>query len=296
MQVLRSIVVLFFSAAVAIPMNGLLPNHRKLNVDYNDYKSACASNGVGLTLAGATVTTNNLGGVGPDSDPDEIMKIENIGVFNGNSLDIVLSINDNFTYDAVNNRNGLLCELNSNQKPIASNTCGDDYKFGQINLKSNRTTTVVFKIVDHVTGDPVTLPAFVFSIFDVDKGGKTDEIYAVKGWESVVFVDNPNMDITTDASQEPVLCNTSDNCLVAKATEDGGGCNNPTSPMDLSIPPDCDADVEIITTSFMLIFENTDTFEVYMDYPSTKTSGARNMLWAFTSELSEECESDPSLC
>merc|ERR1719401_696723 len=188
-------------------------------------------------------------------------------------------------------KNGLLCEL-TNGKPIASRSCGDDYKFGQINSKPNRASTIVYEIQDHATGQPVTLPAFVVSVFDIDQGKEVTETYVVKGWESAVFVENPVMDISTDGTQE--ACTPGESCLVAASTTLGKGCNNPTSPLNLGVPEDCDDEIDVVRRSFQVTFENTSTFEITMDIGSG--GSGRNMLWGFISQVSQECVQDPLEC
>lgn len=291
MKLLDSILVFLFPIAVAAN-SGLRP--RLLSRRASKF-SACARNDVGLSLENAEISINNLGGAGPDTELDQIIKIENIGKYNKRKLDIEISIKEGADYYGFETRNGLLCGIDENGNPTSSKSCDDNpYPFGQVSLGYGKNTTLVFEIKDHKNGKSVKLPAFIFSVFDIDTGGPTQETYVLKDWSTVQYNEEKEFDLSLDPTDYPEYCDGNEKCLVAKSEHKGHGCDNPYSPMDLGVV-ECKIGnvVNQELRSFQVVYKNKSRFEVVMDFPSTNPSGkdgGRMMVWAFNSHLSHHCE------
>ena len=192
---------------------------RNLVVD-TDAGLACLDEFVDLSFARSTLTVNNLGNQGPELDKEPIMLFEGVGEFNGKTLDLRVSIKDGFDYILANNKNnGVLCHSTSENPDTLS--CNNQADFGQINLAGgDQETVIVFQIQDHATGEPVVLPGFAFSNFDIDHGVK--ERYVIKGWKNALY-DHANTEAYF-SEDEADWCDASETCLYAYSTHMGWGC------------------------------------------------------------------------
>mmetsp|Transcript_9275 Transcript_9275/g.17685 ORF Transcript_9275/g.17685 Transcript_9275/m.17685 type:complete len:549 (-) Transcript_9275:527-2173(-) len=251
----------------------------------------CLAEYVELSLTNSTIITNNLGGKGPFSGPP-VMHFDGVGEYDGKNLHLVVSIKDGSDYVPANSlkNNGMTCFADPQatfSTPDVSCTTGG--AFGQINLKGNKQeTTMVFSIQDD-DGNPVTLPGFAFSAYDIDQGRDVPEEYVVKGWKYALYdAMNQEAFFTEDSD----LCSgVTESCLAAKSKYEGSACDNPVNPMDLEEIV-CDGrTVDRKLRAFMLEFENTAEFEVYFaTHGPTSLSTGRNILFAFESAWETDCE------
>ena len=181
---------------------------------------ACLEEFVDLSFARSTLTINNLGNQGPEFGKDPIMLFSGVGEFDGKVLDLKVSIKDGYGYHLANNKNnGVLCHSTSGNPDTES--CNNQADFGQINLSGgDQETMIVFQIQDQATGEPVVLPGFAFSNFDIDHGVK--ERYVIKGWTNALY-DHDNTEAYFSES-EAGWCDGPENCLYAYSTHKGWGC------------------------------------------------------------------------
>ena len=205
---------LVFAALVSAAAAVVVPSETK----------ECLDQYVELTLANSTIVTNNLGGTGPLSGPP-VMHFDGVGEYDGKNLHLVVSVKQGSAYvpkDTLKN-NGMVCFADPNAQfstPDVSCTTGGS--FGQINLMGNsEETTLVFSIQDD-TGNPVTLPGFAFSAYDIDQGSNVPEEYVVKGWKYALY-DTGSTE--AEFSEDTKLCDgVSETCLYAKSKYVGKAC------------------------------------------------------------------------
>ena len=106
--------------------------------------------------AGASITHNNLGGVGPHTG-DESIKFSNVGTFAGEQIDMVVKIN---TMDADTNYLNHVTDGNqSNWDRDPQNKLSGN--FSQINIKADHQAEVEFCF--YSGGQQFTLEAFSFT-------------------------------------------------------------------------------------------------------------------------------------
>lgn len=246
---------------------------------------SCIDETVNLSFENATLTTNNLGGFGPDTGADPVMLFENVGNYEGKTLDLVVSVKEGSAY-----------------LPNDEDNNGLNGKFGVINLDVNQETTFVFVFNEHGTDMPIVLDGFKVSIYDIDQGGKVSESYVIKGWETALYDDNTDEAIFSETDYD--CATVSGHCLYAKSNQLGKGCDNPTDPMTLSTNFTCkNNSVNQLARSFQVDYLEKSSFELLFRAqlrPDKEGGGGRNALFGFESAWDEYCEDrstpDPRLC
>ena len=231
---------------------------------------------------------NNLAGFGPDG-PDEdvppVFQVANVGMYNDEYIDLVISVTQgdypNMYWADIANQNRLKT----------------DNKVGQINVNELLSPTFLFSF--YVGGSypndpqPVVLPAFKFSIFDIDQSQKLGEEIVIKGWKYALFDHDTDELEISDTTCPPELNPMGENCLYAKSSDLGTGCDNPIDPLVLDSEFDCgDGIVDQFARSFQLEFENKSSFEVFFrsfHLPGKTSTGGRNFNFAFRSAWDELC-------
>jgi len=211
----------------------------------------------------AEVTHNNLGGVGP-GDGDEYVMYKGIGSFNGDPIDMKV-VTHNSDYQA--------------GKPYKT---GLEGKSGQINVKIGSVANMTFTFLDDVTQQPVTLPAFYITIFDLDWGPAGNEVVEVKGYESLALPLDPEFDYEE-----------ANGSIKATSTMQGNACDNPTDPEDLGIVTCKGLTVDTKRRSFSVLFRHQSSFDITFSAPAkkdeVKPDSGRNLQFAGTSALSDQC-------
>jgi hypothetical protein len=258
----------------------------------------CLEEYVQLSLQTATLTANNLGGNGPwDTSGAPEMRYSGIGVVDDKVLDLVVTIKEGSDYNPVNSdNNGMTC-FSTEDSP--NTDCTTDADFGQINLGGeNQEVTFVYTIEDQ-EGNPVVLPGFAFSAFDIDRAANTPETYMIKGWSHALY-DETNTEAEFSLDKPGYCEGVAENCLYAYSTEIGRGCDNPVDAMDLG-PVICPAGKPPVNRklrSFMVEYENTSSFEMYFATTcstcSTGGGGGRNVVFAFESMWQNDCPTPPT--
>ena len=96
---------------------------------------------------------------------------------------------------------------------------------GVVNLKTETETTLSFTFYENGSfpSNPksMVLPAFNFSIFDVDRRKIVTEEYLVEGWEHALYNGKTN-DIHFEETD--ALCSGIGNCLYARSEGNGKQC------------------------------------------------------------------------
>lgn len=157
------------------------------------------------------VTTNNLNGLGPDTDADPVMRFQTCTTKDDRPVDCVITSNKGY-------------------KPSKAEKNGVKGKLGNINLKNNKAATFTVSFVDQQTDQPVTLNEFFFSLFDIDTGN---------GWStdgSVKPAENLEISGYKDLYKLPVE---KEGTIVKKegawsASDHGTEADNPTDPIQLT--------------------------------------------------------------
>lgn len=248
-----------------------------------------------LSLSGATITKNNLGGF-PEPDDDPVMIFENVGNYRGTDVDLVVSVKDGSDYVPRNSdSNGMLCGSDDNNFIMCDiNHTGGH--FGQINLLGGESTTIVFTFYKHGSystnvSEPIVLDGFKASFYDIDQGGWLNERFVVKGWQTAMY--NGATDEALFSETEYDCADVGENCLFAASTQVGKGCDNPTDPMELGLVHCKNNSVDQLARSFQVDFVYKSSYELafkveHREDPSKGTG--RNVVFAFESSWEYECD------
>ena len=244
--------------------------------------SQCVDGYVDLSFDMATTTQNNLGGNGPD-DGEESIVFSNVANHLGDSINLVLSIKPGADYELTDlERNGMICNT-----PF--NSCEEGGDFGQVNVKANTETTLLFQFQKDSTGEPVQLPGFLFTGLDIDGGGPMEEVYVVKGWDTA-FYDRSNSEAFF-SEDKPGFCDSAgESCLYAEATNNGAVCDNPTDAFNLDSKTCAGRTVNQRARAFMVSFTDKSEFEVFFKVTREDRDYSRNFVFAFSSSLADECQ------
>ena len=123
-----------------------------------------------MNFFNSNLTTNNLGGFGPDNNKEPVLLYENVGSYNGRQMDMEVKVHPDGAYRPNNAAN--------------INGYGSKKNFGEINLGGRQDVDVlpgtnknearfIFQLVDHVNhshglNTSVTVGKFSFAYFDFD--------------------------------------------------------------------------------------------------------------------------------
>ena len=138
---------------------------------YPNDASVCASDHVNLNFGVNYVTKNNLGGEGPDTEDEEMLRIDMIGTTSSGSY-IALEIRALTAYT-----------------PNKASVNGHNGNFAQINLMTGTCTT--FEFAFSTAEGPATLGEFYFSLFDLDSspnGGGTESVLIDPGSDDAIML------------------------------------------------------------------------------------------------------------
>lgn len=186
-------------------------------------------------------SVNNLGGTGPGQGASEI-RYARAGLYQGVDVDLVVTTDGAYTANEA--------QMNGAKKDM-----------GRINVKSGTSVSLKFSLVASQTQDPVTVPKFAITVFDMDEGNKgkarnkitacdADGVYTVQGGELVTETVN--------------------GCSSASSSTPGNGDNSPKGLASLT----ADHLSRSATFSFL------STSEANIDLDIAKGGGARNLQFA----------------
>jgi len=200
-------------------------------------------------LCNSTVHSN-LGNMGPDSGDSEI-RYSNVGTLNGDSIDLVVTNNTEYSAWTVTN-NGL-------------SDC-----FGKINIRAPSTVTLTFRFVRSGTNDLVELHRSFLTIYDIDQSGSGMQ-------EQISF--NTAMSAYHTMPATELLRSSAEGVLTFTSTAVGNAVDNPSDPQSLT----SDQKARAITVEYDNLGEYTVTFAAIGD-----TGKGRNFFFAGISELTEQ--------
>jgi hypothetical protein len=220
-----------------------------------------------LDFRSAEVTSNNLGGLGPNLNDAEEIRYSRVGVFEGGALDLVVTadkdISQNWTYKPWNvSQNGLNGEFG-----IVNLFSGEERHDSEVHLH--------FAIVQSGTSTPVVLDAFAFMFFDFDTGLHEQQIEYVElsptqpgfgggaGFASYLVTGTTELNIT---EQDEL------GCYKFTATKHGTAADNPTSSMMLARE---EADRSVAFT-----FRKSAEFRVTFGITPNGYNTGRNLMFA----------------
>lgn len=197
-----------------------------------------------------TLSHNNLRGVGPNrADQGNMRFTETLP-----GVDLVIRADEN--YEAYNPaRNGLHLG-----------------KFGRINMKSGTQTVFNFRFVRSGTDEPVKVPEFVFTVFDIDqfKGCYGRMTVNASHFASYHVSDNTELIVKTDAGAVGRAASSTFMSSMA-----GTGRDNPTQPRELT--------PEQAARSVSFVFRNRKFFN--MGFEISDAAAGQNILFAGKSSL-----------
>jgi hypothetical protein len=122
--------------------------------------TGCAGEKDLLDFFNSNLGHNNLGGKGPNAGESNI-RYEAIGMTNGRSFDLVVTVKANGYTSVRPADNGYECGMSS-----SSCTTG---RYGQIDVAAGTSVDLTFSFQDSKTQASVTLDSFLFSLHDIDQ-------------------------------------------------------------------------------------------------------------------------------
>ena len=121
------------------------------------------------------VNHSNLGGVGPDSGREEL-RFSRIGTYNGEPFDLSITVlNTTLLAATVADILGFAFS-DPAYTPANSANNGCAGKFGQVNLRLGYSVTLLFQFRHHTTDEPVILPGFSLTFYDIDASAAANEV------------------------------------------------------------------------------------------------------------------------
>lgn len=226
-----------------------------------------------FVFSGAEVTSNNLGGNGPNTGDAPELRYSGAGEKNGRKFDLVVTADSYYKGGTGNGINGL---------------------FGQIGLFAGRSVDLTFSLEDSASGDPVVLDEFYFSFLDLD-----EEITRIR---ERVFVRYHDATGPVDRVLYPINDLTEvelpDGRTRYESTVTAGPWNNPTDPNNLGVvqnpnqnmgplyPKSSDQRKEAL----MFIYRQTSSWKLTIEVTHTEGEPhGRNFLFGGTSALMDIC-------
>jgi len=197
-----------------------------------------------------TISTNNLGGAGPNSGDEGHMRFTNTLP----GVDMVVKADQN--YQAHNSaKNGVHLE-----------------KFGRISMKSGTQSMFNFQFVKSGTDEPVRVHEFIFSVFDIDQFGGCYGQMTVNAshYSSYHLSDNTELIVKTDAGDVGRMASSS-----FTSSMWGTGKDNPKKPRELT-PVQA-------ARSVSFVFKNRKFFN--MGFEISDAAAGQNILFAGKSSL-----------
>lgn len=206
-----------------------------------------------------TVKFNNLGSLGPDFEgPEGIRYGEITEVHNGRYVDLLVNAASKPYVPHYSSKNGL------------------HGSFGNINLYNNNSIDLVFHFIDSESGEPVEMPGFHITVFDLDQGpyASAKEFLTVDGFDEAHLMAFTSLNTRglADGRRE------------FSSTVHGTGENNPVDPLSLTEHQAAHA-VDLVFPAGLSEFK--------MNYAVGEARAmGRNMLFAGMSSLSM-CQERP---
>mmetsp|Transcript_8955 Transcript_8955/g.16119 ORF Transcript_8955/g.16119 Transcript_8955/m.16119 type:complete len:430 (+) Transcript_8955:56-1345(+) len=219
-----------------------------------------------IRMENSHLVTNNLGGAGPDTDSPKELRFTGVATIDGANVDLVV-------------------QSMSTYQPGVAEGNGVFGEFGRINVKEGSSVDLKFSFVDGKSGQPVVLPAFYLSIFDIDQSERGDQT------ESVT-VDVGGMDqYVTDSMSEVLVAPGAQGKVVFTSTRHGAPCDDPKDPWEFS-EVKCDGSrVDQRLRAVTMHFSNVATVSLSPSVSCTgeECFGYRSLIFAGSSGLVDGC-------
>jgi len=244
-------------------------------------------------MAQSTLSVNNLGGVGPDTDKPEEFRLHDVGSHGNRVLDLVITVAPGSDYNPnlrVRNNNGMNCgNLNQGNHNTGHDVCREGGNSAQINLGSGirgprlgEEVTLDFSFVYHDTEAPAIIPGFYISFLDIDENRKkrVREKILVKDFDKALVEEGAQIKIGEE-----------DGWTSYMSMVKGFGCDNPVDPQNLGLVCGVDQRNRAVTVTY----SERSTFQVRFQTLCSKgcqekgKSDGRNFLFSFKSSLTDLC-------
>lgn len=153
----------------------------------------------------------NLGGLGPDHDAPR-------GIRYGDVTKVVVNTEPR-TVD-------LMITTTGKYVPCMAYRSGMHGSFGTVNLANGENVNLVFTFIDAITDEPIAMPGFHFSFFDLDQGKEDEaqEFLITSGYSKVHLMEPSSVKQRT----------LPDGRTEFKSSKQGGFKTNPTDPTSLT--------------------------------------------------------------
>jgi len=234
------------------------------------------SKSISLDLGRACVlgpSHNNLGGVGPDSGVEEL-RYDSVGTVDGVPFDLVITA-----------LNTLVRHTSKSHHDHGYSGCHG--LFGMISIKAGTSAILRFAFEDAVTHAPLTVPNFLFSVFDLD--GQVEELEVI-GYSSYTLR-QPVSNVVTSTPGVFRACHTSRNCAYHRKNVYPCRFNTRTCPAAWPDPVDPQA-LNELQKAGSVTFEfthPTKSFTLRWGKHGRKKRLAERMLFSGSSNLMQTC-------
>lgn len=197
-----------------------------------------------LRFAPDSLVRSNLGGYGPDENWDEeSLVFENVFPLSNSSVNLVVKTAGHY-YPHNVSRNGLTGV------------------FGQMNLKAGSSTVFRFSFVDSHTKDPVKVPSFLFSFFDIDQQHVDgEEVVSINNYEWLATTPRTELQLEAEGT--------------VRSSAFGDYVDNPTNPR--SMP------ASALNRTVTYLIDSCANFEVSVEV--TQGFAGRNIIFGGSSNI-----------
>jgi len=228
----------------------------------------CVPDAATFTFEDAVLSCNNLGDQGPLEGP-HYMRYEKAGILaNGEPFDMTVEA------------------LNADYVALRPDLNGKRGKSGQINCQMEHEAHLKFTLVKHNTYDPIVIPAFYISIFDIDKNMKTSETVSVGGYEELIIPENPEFNVTYTPFGATMT-----------SFVNGFYCDNPVDPTDLKVVECKGLQADQRKRAFQMLFKEKSSFEITFKvglHGRVNGLKERNLLFGGSTNLIKPCPPPPT--
>lgn len=246
-------------------------------------------------MAQSTLSVNNLGGVGPDTDKPEEFRLHDVGSHSNRVLDLVITVAPGSDYNPnlrLRNNNGMNCgNLNQGNHSTGNDVCREGGNSAQINLGSGirgptlgEEVTLDYSFVYHDTEEAAIIPGFYISFLDIDESRN-------KNVREKIFMKDFDEALVEDGAEIKIGEEDEDGWTSYSSMVEGFGCDNPVDPQNLGVVCGVDQRNRAVTVAY----SERSTFQVrFQTVCSTGCqargkSVGRNFLFSFKSSLTDLC-------
>ena len=227
--------------------------------------------------ATGSAAVENLGGVGPDTTSPAELRFAGVGSYNGQTLDVVVTVfGDQPLIPPPPNRG------------LRYSGCGGVTNgFGRIAIHAGTVAQLRFSFQDSATGAEVSLPSFLFSMYDIEQ----HEVLQLSGLSSYYLAQPTTvLDLGACPSDSPL------------ASSAGTRCHSFGAPPEIIDVPNAVSTSTLTdqqnAASITFEFHDRSSFDVLWGRNETgwqSNTYDRRFWFSFTSDTAPQCSSPPSL-